>query len=276
MKEKIRFEDEIIDYSNVINENPMLYSYKEEKKAQSIEEFRCRYKRKDMALGYIIRSEGISIDKKYKVLKKYFRNIKKEYKKEYKRIINELPVIDTNIDNKMKKRRLSIYIILLELISSLVVIFFGKKIEILSSFVNNIYFKILFIVFNILLFLSIILRLILSVDNREKRKKAMINEYEQKIKNHQKIVNKEYKKVRKYYLRNILKDKTFEPTGFYKSWELDNLETIVNNLESNSKEVIRNITKKRKKLTMISILTILVSLSLEILFIVLVIRSIIK
>lgn len=226
--------------------NPFLNFGKNIQNYNTIEEFGLQYKKRNIYVGSIIRNRELSKRLKTKILKKYLKKQKKDFKKQINTLKDNYPSTKNLIklveikSTKFKYILLMFILIILNIL--LLVLFRGKlgnyKLENMTSskWINKlsisliellsekIWIKVLFISsfasIMIIIVYFIIYKLIVKKYTNEKKKYQ--NRFDIQIKRTNKCFVSEYRKVKRFYLKKINEGTLYyEALGLAKLWDLD-------------------------------------------------------
>lgn len=203
----------------------------------TIEQYGLKYKKNNVYLGSIIRNPKIKKKRKLKILNSYLKKQKKSFLKQTKRISRDNNDLSSNLD-KFQIDKLStkakLIIILMIIINAFCLYLLNTKSKqnwiykvsqsIINKYNNVLWFKIITIISLtsiILIFILILLKQIFIkkyLNNKRKYKHL----YHHKMRIIRKNFLKEYKRIFKYYYRNIENDeKYYEAIGLDRIWDSD-------------------------------------------------------
>lgn len=229
MSPKDQFEENVIvddgisnDYKKALHLNPFLYSMKNpEYKIASIEEFYINIKKESKAFGAIIRGQDYKVGKKLKITKKAFKTWLTDFIKNKDRILNpaddKMQIKDFYLFSKITVWHI-IGLVFTFIILAILLFKPGTMwTSIVSTKVNNGIDQAfsngtIVLVTKLTLILAFVGLLYSAIYNRINNENKRINKqrfhlYQSANKTVEKEFKQKFKYARKYYLKNVRKDK---------------------------------------------------------------------
>ena len=262
--------------------NPFLYNFKNNKSIiYSIEEFGIVYKKRKIYFGSFIRNEQIKKQEKIRIIRKYFRLRKNEFKKKHRSVKKQINKTNSKEINTKISLKVKIYLVIMLIFNIAIQSLLTGKIsnensilvKLLENFNKIINITAITIAINIS-FLSIVFGLLyiksfrISVKNYNKNYKNNLNTSNKIIDCIYKTFKKEYRTTKRYYINNVKKQLHFYTTlGLNGLW---NMEYTYDDI-LNSKALIENENININKLCkmnkiIINIIIYLITLSNAFLF----------
>ncbi len=265
--------------------NPFLNFGEDVHNYNTIEEFGLCYKKRNIYVGSIIRNQELSKRLKIKILKKYLRKQKKDYKEQIKNLKlkhsstnNQIRLVEIK---KTKFKYILLMFILIILNMLLVTIFTGKfwnlelnklisnkLINKISNNLNELLSNKLWLqILLILSFASIIIILVyymiykIIIKRYTRKKKRYQDGFDIKIKQTNKCFVSEYQKVKRFYLKRIKEEKIYyEALELVRLWNLDTSLNDFNDEKESLEKTTNKISTYLKIDKIIRILLILICL----------------